>query len=361
MDFLHWLSRELWTIVFQILSKESNWPPRNDIKSVRLTCRLFERLATPFLMSSIICAPLSSPLTTLTAVSLHPVLSKSVKEVVYICNRYRFIRTLLEYKDALHREASLTSRYEEPKSEEKNLDLKTAFSQYTQHYNNQSAMENSGEVIARLCSALMRMPNIKKITVSPNFYCFLDSYSYSRYFLEPEPAYDEAFLLMARVLSLTGAKIQELNIESDDNFNRDPQGVSGAVFREMSDMNLSHCYEAFRGLREVKITAHDYNNGWMTDNLAKILSGATDLESLWVDGSSCAFHISTKHILSTTKWSHLTSLNFSTATFDQGELLDLPRRHSGTLKDLWLFCICFLENPFRRGEILSFSPSHLSR
>jgi hypothetical protein len=65
-------------------------------------------------------------------------------------------------------------------------------------------------------------PNIKKITVSPNFYCFLDSYCYSKYFLEPRPAYNKAFLFIARVLSLTGTKIQELNIKSDDNVNKDP-------------------------------------------------------------------------------------------------------------------------------------------
>jgi hypothetical protein len=283
---------------------------------VRLTCRLFEELATPFLLSRICCAPLSNQLTTLTVVSLHPVLSKSIREVVYICNRYRHIKTLLEYKEALHEEDPLTLPYEELKSEEKNLDLKTAFSQYTQHYNDQSAMEKSGEVIARLCSALMRMPNIKKITVSPNFYCFLDSYRYSKYFLEPGPAYNEAFLLIARVLSLTGAKIRELNIESDDNVDRDPQGVSGAVFREMSDMNLSHCCEAFCSLRKFIMSACDFNDDWMTDNFAKILSSSIDLESLSTTSCGWAFHISTNHFMSTTIWSRLASLNFNHSTFD---------------------------------------------
>ena len=85
----------------------------------------------------------------------------------------------------------------------------------------------------------------------------------------------------------------------------------------------------------------------MTGNLANILSGATDLESLWVDGSSWTFHISTKYILSTTTWSRLTSLNFNQATFDQGELLDLLRRHSDTLKDLWLLCICLTNGSWK--------------
>jgi hypothetical protein len=334
MYFQHWLPPELWTMVFQMLS------PRNDIENVRLTCRLFKELATPFLLSCIYCAPLSSQLTTLTAVSLHPVISRSVKEVVCICNQYQLIKTLLEYKEALRRaELRAFRKFEEPKSEEENLDLKTAFSQYGQHYNDQTAMKSSGEVTARLCSALMRMPNIKKITISPNFYCFLDSYRYSGYFLEPEPAYNEAFLLMARVLSLTGAKIRELNIESDDHIDGEPRGVDGAVFREMSHMNLSHCCDAFRGFRDITITAHEYDvDGWMTGNLATILSGATDLESLWFDGSR-TFHISSKYIFSTTTWIRLTSLNFSQITFDQEELLDLLKRHSGTLKDLWLLYV----------------------
>jgi hypothetical protein len=161
MDFQHWLPLELWTMVFQMLSERSNWPPRNDIEKVRLTCRLFEKLATPFLLSRICCAPLSSQLTILTAVSLHPVLSRSVKEVVYVCNRYQLIKTLLEYKEALCRaETRAFRKFEEPESKEESLDLKTAFSQYGQHYNDQTAMENSGEVMAHLCSALTRMPNV---------------------------------------------------------------------------------------------------------------------------------------------------------------------------------------------------------
>ncbi|KAH0552939.1 hypothetical protein GP486_006862 [Trichoglossum hirsutum] len=350
MEFQPRLSPELWTIVFQMLSGRSDWPPRidSDIGNLRLTCRLFENLATPFLLPRISCGPLSSSLTRLTAVSCHPVLSRSVKEVVFICNQYQFIKTLPEYKEALCRAGSLSSRkFEEPESEEENLDLETAFSQYGQHFDDQTAMENSGEVIARLCSALMRMPNVKKITVSPNFVCFLDCYDYSRYFLEPEPAYNEAFLLMARVLSLTGAKIRELSVESDDTVCGDYYGVDGAVFRGMSPMDLSHCCNAFRGLREATITADEYDiDGWMTGNMAKILSVATNLESLWF-GSRSQFRISLKYIFSTTTWNRLTSLNFSWITFDQGELLDLLRRHSGTLKKIDLLCVTLTNGSWR--------------
>ncbi|KFY80533.1 hypothetical protein V499_00608 [Pseudogymnoascus sp. VKM F-103] len=191
-----WLPPEVWTMVFQMFSEEDC-----DIESVRLTCKSFEELATPFLLPPprIICAPLSGSLATLTAVSRHPVLSKSVKEIVYDCNRYHFVESITEYKEALRR----ADGFKEPKSDEENRGLKTAFSQYRQTYDDQARMENSGEVIACLCSALMRMPHIKEITISPNFDCFLDSQSDSIYFLEPDPAYNEAFLLMARVLSLT--------------------------------------------------------------------------------------------------------------------------------------------------------------
>ena len=49
-------------------------------------------------------------------------------EFVYVCNRYHFVETLLEYKEALRRGEPFVRRFEEPKSEEENLDLKTAFS-----------------------------------------------------------------------------------------------------------------------------------------------------------------------------------------------------------------------------------------
>src|SRR5947207_7395464 len=285
MDFQHRLPLELWIMVFEMLAERPHSRSRNDIKNVRLTCRLFNTLATPFLLSSICCAPLSTSLTALTAVSRHPVLSKSVKEVVYICNRYRpDLKTLLEYKGALR---------EEPKSKEENLAMEAEYLQYRWHCSDQTAMENSGEVIGRLCSALMRMPTVEKITVSSNFdyhYC-LGSERHLRYYLEPEPAYNEAFLLIARVLSHTDVKIRELNIVPDDDFFRDPQGVSGSVFDRMSHMDMSHCCDAFRGLREVKITLDDLKgDGWMTGNCAKILSGAIDLECLRVSGSCWGFY-----------------------------------------------------------------------
>ncbi|KAI9772351.1 MAG: hypothetical protein M1839_002487 [Geoglossum umbratile] len=347
MEFQPRLSPELWTMVFRMLSEEFNRLPGNNIENVRLTCRLFENLATPFLLPCISCGPLSCSLTRPTTVSYHPVLSRSVKEVVFICNRYQFIKTLPEYKEALCREGWLAFReFEEPKSEEENLDLETAFSQYSQHYNDQTTMENSGKVIARLCSALMRMPNVKKITVSPNFACLLDGCDYSTYFLEPEPAYNVAFLLMARVLSFTGTKIRELNIERDDSIDRENQGVDGTVFRGMSHMDLSHCCNAFRGLRKVTITAKYDIDGWMTGNTAKILSVATNLESLRFS-SSGGFRISSKYFFSTTTWSRLTSLNFSWVTFDQGEFLDLLRRHSGTLKEIYLFHVCLTNGSWR--------------
>jgi hypothetical protein len=350
-------------MVFQMISEENY-----DLEGVRLTCKIFEELATPFLLPPprIICAPLSGSLATLTAVSRHPVLSKSVVEVVYDCNRYHFVKTITEYKEALRRAEPLFSQFKEPKSEEENRDLETAFSQYRQTYDDQATMENSGEVIACLCSALMRMPHIKEITISPNFYCFQDSQSHSRYFLEPDPAYNEAFLLMARVLSLTGTKIHHLNIERNDEpiGDRHPVGVNGALFRVMSNINFNHCCKAFRGLRSVTITADENDvDGWMTGNLAKILSGAADLESLDIHGCYQSFQISTKYILSTTTWSRLTSLHISYATLDQRDFLDLLRRHSGTLKKIYLFCVCLTNGSWKivlEGIRSSLSLQHIS-
>ncbi|KFY67483.1 hypothetical protein V496_01554 [Pseudogymnoascus sp. VKM F-4515 (FW-2607)] len=363
MGFRYWLPPEVWTMVFQMFSEEDY-----DIESVRLTCKIFEELATPFLLPPprIICAPLSGSLATLTAVSRHPVLRKSVMEVVYDCNRYHFVETITEYKEALRRAVPFLGQFKEPKSEEEDRDLKTAFSQYRQTYDDQATMENSGEVIACLCSALMRMPHVKKITISPNFDCFLDSQSYSKYFLEPDPAYNKAFLLMARVLSLTGTKIHDFNIERNDEpiGYRDPVGVNGALFRVMSNINLNHCCNAFRGLRSVTISA-DENDvaGWMTGNLAKILSRATDLESLYINGCYQSFQISAEYILSTTTWSRLTSLNVSHATLDQRDFLDLLRRHSVNLKDIYLFCVCLTNGSWKillEGLKVSLTLQHIS-
>ena len=117
----YWIPPEVWTIIFQIISEE------DDIKNVQLTCKIFEEPATRFLLPRVICAPLSSSLATITAVSRHSVFSRSVVEVVYFCNRYRFVKTLREYQEALRR-ASLFGKFEEPESGEEDLDLKRAFS-----------------------------------------------------------------------------------------------------------------------------------------------------------------------------------------------------------------------------------------
>jgi len=152
---------------------------------------------------------------------------------------------------------------------------------------------------------------------------------------------------MARVLSLTGARIRELDIESDDNMDRDPQGVSGAVFQGMSYMDLSHCCDAFHGIRKVTmIVDGDCIGGWMTGNLVKILSGATNLEKMCFSGTRIS-PVSPKYIFGTTTWSHLTSLSFVNVDFDQGELLDLLRRHSGILKDICLFGVCLRNGSWR--------------
>jgi hypothetical protein len=331
----YWLPTELWTRIFTVLSEKS------DITNVRLVCQHFERLATPFLLSCIVCAPLLSMMTTLTAVSLHPVVSKSVEEIIYICNRYRRIQTLSGYKEALV-EASppFSGQFEAPRSKEEILDLKSAFSQYRQHYNDQTVMENSGEVIARLCSALMRMPNVKKVTISPNFDPVSDYWS--TYSLEPAPAYDKAFLLLARALSLAGTTLQELDIESDDSTDRDDYGVTGAIFRGMSRMNLSHCCDAFRSLRKISIATHEENiDGWMTGHFAEILSCATNLEQLCITGGYTA-SISAKYFLGIPTWNQLISLDLCNANFDQKGLLGFFDRHSGTLKNLWFYHVCLL-------------------
>lgn len=361
----YWLPSELWAMVFQIIAEEADSLPADNLASVRLTCKIFEKLATPFLLPQprIICGPLSNSLARLTTVSQHPVFSRSIAEVVYVCSRYQFIKTSLEYKEALYRQRSW-GKIEEPMSEQENRNLETAFSQHHQAYIDQITMENTGEVIACLCSALMRMPHVEKITISPNFDCYLDSNHFTGYFLEPDLVYNEAFLLMARVMSLANAQIQVLDIERKDHHYGDDTGINGALFRGMSNMDLIHCCRAFRGLRNIMIIAGATDiDGWMTGHLAKILSGATDLEELCVDGCSSNFQISMNNILGNTVWSRLAALNLIYVTLDQGDFLHLLRRHAGTMKDMHLLGVCLTNGSWRdflEGMKSSLALQHIS-
>jgi hypothetical protein len=273
-------------------------------------------------------------------VSRHPVFSRSITEFVYVCNRYQFIKTPLEYKKASRTAKQSWDKFEEPKSEEEHYDLEKAFSQHRQAYTDQVTIENSGKAIACICSALMQMPRIKKITITPVWDFLLERECYTGNFLEPDPEYNQAFLLMVHVMSLTNTKIQCLSIDyGDDSCKEDVLlGVDRELFRGMSNINLNHCCNAFRSLRDIEIATHGTDkDGWMTGHLAKTLSGATDLKKLSLHGCYRDFPISTKYILSTKTWNRLASLNFMYVTVDQADFLDLLRRHSGTLKNIGLY------------------------
>jgi hypothetical protein len=255
--------------------------PKINIKNLRLTCKLFADLAAPMLLPRLICAPTSSLLDKLRAVSRHPIFSKSIKEIVYVYGRF----TAKEIKEHKRLVSQL-------KSEEQNLSLHIAFSQYIWHYIDQTIMESSGEVIGSLCSAFTRLPNVKKITIIAEYSEFTDkiylsSHMDSGYWLDPKPDYNNAFLLLARVLSLTGARMPKLVINSEYGpFDGATGAIDDALFAAISAVDLNHCCEAFRSLWKVKITAEvDHANPRVTANLVKMLSGATDLESLKYGGT----------------------------------------------------------------------------
>ena len=111
-----------------MISKEAYFLLRNNFKNVQLTCKIFEELATPFLLPRVICALLSSLIAILIAILYYLIFSKFIIKVVYIYNWYYFVKTLREYKEALRKAKPLYSKFEKLKSEEENLDLKKAFS-----------------------------------------------------------------------------------------------------------------------------------------------------------------------------------------------------------------------------------------
>ena len=69
------LPLELWRSICQSLRKD-------DIRSTRLACSLFNDAASPFFSSS------SEDQKTLTAISVHPIYSKYIKQMYYDCTIY---------------------------------------------------------------------------------------------------------------------------------------------------------------------------------------------------------------------------------------------------------------------------------
>ena len=98
------------------------------------------------------------------------------------------------------------------------------------------------------------MPNIKKVTILPNYYFFLNSYYHLRYFLKLKLVYNKVFILLLYILLLIDTKLQELKIKSNDNSNRDECSMTKVVFQEMS--YISYYYNAFYSLRKIIIIAY---------------------------------------------------------------------------------------------------------
>ena len=142
MNFHPQLPPEIWTEIFKMLSDMGHPSQENHIKSVRLTCRFFDQLATPLLMSEVTCGPLSSTLVRLAAVAHHPVLSKSINTLVFASRRYQPIGLFTDYHQAVQ---DSHWRYEADLRE-----FHAMFSHYVQHYQDQIVMERSGELTARL-------------------------------------------------------------------------------------------------------------------------------------------------------------------------------------------------------------------
>lgn len=205
MDYQVWLPLELWTMTFQTIADTSPWSTR--LSNVRLTCKLFANLAAPFLLPRIICGPLSNPLATLTDVSRHPAISRSVREFIYTCHQYSSIENLSDYKVALrrtfHKICWTEFRRGEYRPEQSIFAILSAL-----QWSDCCGKMWWGHSHSLLCSNADA--KCRKDRSSPKYYCCEAKELSSRYFLGPEPDYNKTFLLLARVLSFTGAKIRKI-------------------------------------------------------------------------------------------------------------------------------------------------------
>ena len=336
MGFQHQVPAELWIRIFRLLPAQ--YDSHNDVQSVRLVCRHFEQLASHLLMSTVRCGPISDSLVRLTAISLHPIISKSIQEVVYTCYRYESFKTLQDYE---HRGRDMRR----PQTVEDVEELNSAFLQYRRHYDDQIAMEITGEATTRLCTALMRMTNIEIFTLSPDYDCTLNDYCHSPYFCRTQPDYDEVFTRIAHILSLTGIKLREFHVDKEEWTTHDDHGLREYSFSSLSRRSLHQYCDLFRGLREVTLTLQ--GDGWTTDHLVQILSCATELVYLHVAGILFGENIDAACFWRDATWSQLSTLRLEHVSFKAGVLFELLSRHSTTLRELQLRNVMLFDDKWR--------------
>ncbi len=136
--------------IFKMLARE-------DIKHFRLVCRLWELLGAPFLMNRVFFGPRRKIMDNFTAISRHPIFSKSIKQISYdVALNDASLLDLEIYKE----EFDVSYAPIDEGVYQRGLD------RYREVFSDEQAILDTGEDFAVLKAGMDLLPNAKSFVLS---------------------------------------------------------------------------------------------------------------------------------------------------------------------------------------------------
>ncbi|OBT50454.1 hypothetical protein VE04_09448, partial [Pseudogymnoascus sp. 24MN13] len=162
---------------------------REDILSLRLTCRSFAALGLPRQFEVIPVMLFRNSLENLLRISEHPVYRNYVLTIKYGGEFVSNPRTRIDWTK---NEWSLPGA---PKKTFSESEVEEAYQSHVRYYDDQKLMKATGYDFKTLLSAISRLPNLRGVRIMPLF-----SENSAR-FANPPPAWGDEFCSMAKVMA----------------------------------------------------------------------------------------------------------------------------------------------------------------
>lgn len=149
----------------EVLTLISQFLGLQDVRNVRLVCKLFNFAASQFLLSEVYLSSSRRDLDVLKLVSQHPVFRNYVTDLVYDCRM--FDHGLVEDKPAYAREFLRLSRSPERRGWPLTKEQATAsHARYIEYYHEEQNCRKNGTDMECLASALPLLPRLSRVIIT---------------------------------------------------------------------------------------------------------------------------------------------------------------------------------------------------
>jgi len=321
--------------IFKLLARE-------DIKHFRLVCRLWELLGAPFLMNRVFFGPRRKIMDNFTAISRHPIFSKSIKQIAYdVALNDASLLDLEIYKE----EFDVSYAPIDEGVYQRGLD------RYREVFSDEQAILDTGEDFAVLKAGMDLMPNAKSFLLSdglrhrclwhwyhdldPGFWdaspAFPLSYFYSRCD-RPGVSWDlRVVRSILRAMSLSDTRVESLTLGVGGSKDR---GAVPFTPTRFTGVESGHACGALRSLTKLSIqfkpNSHFNIHPQREETRALVgwLSEAQNLAQLTLDFCPALDWDASHELLETAVWPSLQAVriaNIRTHTFLAAGFLERHR------------------------------------